>query len=136
MPLDDIHVSITHSLYLGVLTHRIDDDLKQGRVVVVRQNGSEMTVYSGESVRIVPFKHQKLVMPSPRKSLGLSLQLSLLALYLWQINKEMGDVRTLSRQAHDLIKHIVFMNSDAQHRGFPEATGKEDSPWFPRDDLS
>jgi hypothetical protein len=118
--MDDISVVITHNLYLGVALRTIEGLVKQGEVLVVRQNGSEMTVYGLDFVRAIPAHKQANIVRSPRTSNRLSMQLDMIAMYLWILSNKFGEKDAISGQAWNVIRAAITMNSDSRGRGFPE----------------
>lgn len=118
---EDIRVSIDHKLWLGVAVFTLGaGDIKQGTVMIVRQNGSEVTLYGKGFVKSLSFEQLRNVQHSPRSSIHLKRQLELLALYLWMLRHDMSDRRLVSELARNLIEAIIDSNSDSRNRGFPE----------------
>lgn len=112
-----IEVTVKHYLWLGVVTERISEDLKQGTVVVVRQNGSQMLVYGKGFVREVQPERQHVVLEPGVKSHGLPLQLMELAIYLWLLYNGTDSTDHIARHTNHLLGQIIEENSDYTNQG-------------------
>jgi hypothetical protein len=118
---EDIRVHIEHGLWLGVAALTVGaGEIKQGTVMIVRQNGSETTLYGKGFVKSLSPDMLHRVRPSPRNSIHLTHQLELLALYLWMLRQDLCDRHAVAEMARNMIEAIINANSDTRNRGFPE----------------